>query len=84
MEIDFYLHVNLELFISSCTVHWPLCCPIRSYYSEAVSEKVMVNDVKHDSDEPDINAQLTTVHVKVFLQSHYSHDLEMSGERKLN
>lgn len=33
-----------------------LCCPIRSYYSEAVSEEVMVNDVKHDSEQPVPNA----------------------------
>lgn len=84
LEIDFYLHGNLELFMC-CTVRRPLCCPIRSYYSEAESDKAMVNDVKHDSDELDTNTQHTNVHVKVFhYHSHLSHDLEMSSERKLN
>ena len=67
MEIDFfsflfffflfYLYGSLELFIMCCRVRRLLCCPISPYYSEAVSEKVMVNDVKHESDEADTNAQ---------------------------
>lgn len=67
MEIDFYLHGNLELFIMCHTARRPLYCPIRSYYSEAELENVMVNDAKHDSDEPDTNEQCTNLHVKVFL-----------------
>ncbi len=65
MEIDFYLNGNLELFIMACTLHWPLCCPIRSYYSEAVSEKVMVSDVKHDSEM----IRTHSAHMEVFVLS---------------
>lgn len=36
-----------------CTGWLFLCCPIRSNYIEAVSEEVMVNDVKHYPEEPD-------------------------------
>lgn len=37
-----------------CSTGWLfLCCPIRSNYFEAVSEEVMVNDVKHYPEEPD-------------------------------
>lgn len=37
-----------------------LCCPITSYYREAMSEEVMVNDVKRHSDDPDANSQMYT------------------------
>lgn len=55
----FYLYGIFKWLIMYCTVCRLLCCPIRSYYSEAVSEEVMVNDVKHDSEQPDTNAQCT-------------------------
>lgn len=48
-------------FIMYSAVWLLLCCPIRSNYFEAVSEGVMVNDVKHYPEEPNAHFFLPSV-----------------------
>lgn len=84
MEMDFFFFFTCMGFLNGllCAVRCAgsSVCPIRSYYSEAVSEDVMANDVKRDSGH---YAHEGSCFGFFFChQSHLSH--KMSSYRKLN
>lgn len=69
-------------FLNGFIVLRLLCCPIRSHYSEAVSEDVTANDVKRDSEQPDKNA-LKGFSFFCCHRSHLPHKNEPLSEIKL-